>query len=116
MHDAGWILEATGPFDPPQPQFLTTDVAHLDAAAVGGELVVRSRQPGDRMRPAGLGGSKKLQDILVDRKVRRHDRDAVPIVTDSRGRIVWVGGHVVGEAFRVTEGTKAVIILKLRRI
>ena len=116
LHDAGWILEATGPFGPPQPQSLTTDVAHVDAAAVGRELVVRSRQPGDRMRPAGLGGSKKLQDILVDRKVRRRDRDAVPIVTDSRGRIVWVGGHVVGEAFRVTEGTKAVIILKLRRI
>ena len=116
LHDAGWILEAAGPFGQPQPQPLTTAVVHIDATAASGELVVRSRQQGDRMRPAGLGGSKKVQDILVDRKVRRQDRDAVPIVTDSRGRIVWVAGHVVGEEFRVTEGTKAVIILKLRRI
>jgi tRNA(Ile)-lysidine synthase len=116
LHDAGWILEASGPFGRPQPQPLTREVAHIDAASVGGGLVVRSRQAGDRMRPAGLGGTKKVQDILVDRKVRRQDRDTVPVVTDRRGRIVWLAGHVVGEEFRVTEGTKAVIILKLRRI
>jgi len=116
LHDAGWILEAAGPFGQPQPQPPTAAVAHIDARAVSGELVVRSRQPGDRMRPAGLGGHKKVQDILVDRKVRRQARDAVPIVTDLGGRIDWVAGHVVGEEFRVTDGTKAVIILKLRRI
>ena len=116
LHDAGWILEAAGPFGHPQPQPLTKEVAHIDAATVGGGLVVRSWQAGDRMRPTGLGGTKKVQDILVDRKVRRMDRGAVPIVTDTSGRIVWVAGHVLGEAFRVTEGTKAVIILNLRRI
>jgi tRNA(Ile)-lysidine synthase len=115
LQDAGWTLEASGPFEPSQLPPQTTVVAHIDAATTG-ELVVRSRQPGDRMRPAGLAGSKKVQDILVDRKVRRQERDAVPIVTDARGRIVWLAGHVVGEEFRVTEGTKAVIILKLRRI
>ena len=116
LHDAGWILEAAGPFGHPQPQSVTKEVAHIDAATVGGGLVVRSRQAGDRMRPAGLGGTKKVQDVLVDRKVPRNERDGIPIVTDTGGRIVWVAGHVVGEAFRVTEGTKAVIILKLRRI
>jgi tRNA(Ile)-lysidine synthase len=115
-HDAGWILEAAGPFGEPQPQSSTPAVAHIDATAVADGLVVRSRQPGDRMRPAGLAGSKKVQDILVDRKVRRQDRDAVPIVAAADGRIVWLAGHVVGEEFRVTEGTKAVITLKLRRI
>jgi tRNA(Ile)-lysidine synthetase-like protein len=116
LHDAGWMLEASGPFGQPQIRPWTREVAQIDATAVGTALVVRSRQPGDRMRPAGLDGSKKVQDILVDRKVRRRDRDTVPIVTDRRGRIVWLAGHVVGEEFRVTEGTKAVIILKLRRI
>jgi tRNA(Ile)-lysidine synthase len=79
-------------------------------------LRVRNRRPGDRLRPVGLGGSKKVQDVLVDRKVSRRDRDAVPIITDADDRIVWVAGHALGEAFRVTEATKGVIILKLRRI
>ncbi|MFN7978179.1 MAG: tRNA lysidine(34) synthetase TilS [Vicinamibacterales bacterium] len=56
-------------------------------------LTVRSRRPGDRLRPVGLGGSKKVQDLLVDRKVARGIRDLVPVVTDASGRIVWVAGH-----------------------
>jgi tRNA(Ile)-lysidine synthase len=78
--------------------------------------MVRSRRPGDRLQPVGLGGRKKVQDVLVDRKVPRADRDRVPIVTDARGRIVWLAGHALDEAFRVTDRTNAVVILQLRRI
>lgn len=116
VQQAGWILEAFGPLRQPRLEGVTGDAAQIDAAKVPGGFVVRSRQPGDRFRPAGLGGSKKVQDIFVDRKVPRVERDRVPIVTDVGGRIVWVAGHVIAEEFRVTEVTKAVIILKLRRI
>jgi tRNA(Ile)-lysidine synthase len=114
---AGWTLEAEGPI-----RRLTGDVrpgaadrVHVEAAELGAGLVVRSRQPGDRLRPLGVGGQKKVQDVLVDRKVPRGDRDSVPIVTDRNGRIVWVAGHVLAEEFRVSEGTNTVVILKLRR-
>ncbi len=49
-------------------------------------LSVRHRLPGDRV------GSKKLQDVLVNARVRREDRDRVPLVCDASGRIVWVVG------------------------
>ena len=80
-------------------------------------LVVRSRRPGDRLRPAGLGGRrKKLHDLLVDRKVPREQRDSVPLVVDGDGRIVWVVGLAVAEDFRVTEPLQGVILLKARRL
>lgn len=60
---------------------------------VAAPLVVRGRRPGDRIRPVGLGGTKKLQDLLVDHKVPRAERDRVPVVTDALGRLVWVAGH-----------------------
>jgi tRNA(Ile)-lysidine synthase len=88
----------------------------IDAAGVGPAVVVRRRQSGDWIRPLGLGGRKKLQDVLVDRKVPRERRDLVPVVTDVRGRVIWVAGHVLAEEFRVTSDTNAVVILKLRRI
>jgi tRNA(Ile)-lysidine synthase len=113
--DGGWMVEALD-FDRPQRLVADPTVAQIDAASVSGGLVVRSRRPGDRIRPVGLGGRKKLQDVLVDRKVSRRERDAVPIVTDKTERIIWVAGHVLGEEFQVTERTKAVIILNLRRI
>jgi tRNA(Ile)-lysidine synthase len=80
-------------------------------------LAVRSRRHGDRFRPAGLGGrTKKLQDYLVDRKVARDERDALPMVVDGADRIVWIVGHPVAEDFRVTEPSQGVIFLKARRL
>lgn len=78
-------------------------------------LVVRSRKPGDRFQPPGMGGrSRKLQDYLVDRKVPRADRDLLPLVVDDDDRIVWIVGHAVSEDFRVTAPSRGVIILKVK--
>ena len=95
-------------------------VGNGPVAAVRGDLCreilgVRNRRPGDRFRPVGLNGHKKLQDFFVDRKVTRHTRDAVPIVVDQHDRIVWVAGYGIDEAFRVTDTAQAVLILKLTR-
>jgi tRNA(Ile)-lysidine synthase len=82
-------------------------------------LVVRNRRPGDRFHPAGLGGRKKLQDFFVDRKIARDDRDRVPIVTvseDDSDRIVWVAGHRIDEAFRVTDPGQGMLLLKLKAL
>lgn len=68
-----------------------THFAVLDADRIEGPLVVRTRRPGDRISPVGMKGTKKLQDILVDAKIPRDERDRVPIVADARG-IVWVVG------------------------
>jgi tRNA(Ile)-lysidine synthase len=81
-----------------------------------GSLAVRNRRPGDRFRPVGLDGQKKLQDYFVDRKVARNQRDAVPLVVDETDRIVWVAGFGIDEAFRVTDPAQAVIILKLKAL
>jgi len=79
-------------------------------------LAVRSRRPGDRFRPLGQSGRKKLQDFLVDRKIPRETRDSLPLVVDGDDRIVWVVGQSVAEDFRVTEPSRGVILLKARRL
>jgi tRNA(Ile)-lysidine synthase len=116
--DAAWILEAEGPCvrHVGSRTRVRADQVEIEAAGLGRSLIVRSREPGDRVRPLGATGRKKVQDVFVDRKVARLERDQVPLVTDDRGRIVWVAGHVLGEDFKVTDSTKAVIILKLRRL
>lgn len=88
------------------------DQVVVEASHLAAPLVVRNRRPGDSFRPLGLQGHKKLQDFFVDAKVGRGERDTVPIVVDSKGQIVWVAGHAVAEEFRVTDRTRAVVILK----
>jgi tRNA(Ile)-lysidine synthase len=91
----------------------TCDLAVVSATELAVPLTVRSRQDGDAFRPLGLGGRKKLQDFFVDRKVRRTERDRVPLVVDRQDRIVWVAGYALGEEFRVTDPGRAVVILKM---
>lgn len=78
----------------------------------GSVLAVRNRRPGDRLR-IGRQGHRKVQDLLVDRKVPRADRDRVPIVVDGADRIIWVAGHVLDWDFRVTDPAQGVVILRL---
>jgi tRNA(Ile)-lysidine synthase len=43
-------------------------------------LALRSRRPGDRFRPEGGRGTKKLKSWLIDRKVPRERRDALVVL------------------------------------
>ena len=86
------------------------------AGALRLPLAVRSRRPGDRFRPLGAPGARKLQDFFVDRKVPRGERDTVPLVVDASDRIVWVVGQTVAEDFRVTDPSRGVILLKVRHL
>lgn len=71
----------------------------------GAPLVIRTRRPGDRMQPFGLTGSVKLQDVLVDLKVPRAERDRVPVVT-CRDEIVWIPGYRIARAWAVSGPSK----------
>jgi tRNA(Ile)-lysidine synthase len=50
----------------------------------------RARRPGDRFRPAGGRGSKKLKSWLIDRKVPREVRDALRVLADDAGWVLWI--------------------------
>lgn len=90
-------------------------VAVLDAAAAGEPLGVRFWRPGDRFRPLGSTGRRKLQDLFVDRKVPAGSRGQVPLVVDAHDRILWVAGHAIAADARVTEATTRVLLLQMQR-
>ena len=81
--------------------------ATVSAASLGALATVRSWREGDRMRPAGLGGSKTLQDLFTDRKVPRALRRLLPVV-EAGGEIAWVAGVAVDERFAAPPGPGAV--------
>ena len=90
------------------------ELAVLDPAAIEGPLTVRSWRDGDRIRPLGLGGTKSLQDLFMDRKVPRSLRRTLPVVT-SDGRIVWIAGVAVSEEFAARPGGAATAVLSAKR-
>jgi tRNA(Ile)-lysidine synthase len=93
---------------------VTCDVGEGNLTGLAPTLEVRAWRPGDRMRPAGLGGSKSLQDLFTDRKVPRSDRHTLPVVV-SDGEIAWVPGVATAERFRAGEDSQERVRLDWRR-
>ena len=118
MPEAGVTIAASiqvgEPAAAPGPLGLDKRVAMLQASSLALPLAVRTRRPGDRFRPLGAPGRRKLQDLLVDRKVPREAREIVPLVVDAADRIVWVVGVAIAEECRVTSPGAGVVILEVR--
>jgi len=70
------------------------------ADALAGNLRVRNWREGDRFRPFGLDGSKKLSDLFREKRLPAADRPGVLVVEDDAG-IIWVVGLARAERTRL---------------
>ncbi|HTA21647.1 MAG TPA: tRNA lysidine(34) synthetase TilS, partial [Polyangia bacterium] len=83
----------------------------FDADALAWPLVLRARLPGDRMRPRGGRGSRKLSDLLIDAKVARAARDALPVLTTADDVVLFVPGLRPAEQGRPSKGTTRFLLV-----
>ncbi|ROQ90734.1 tRNA lysidine(34) synthetase TilS [Desulfosoma caldarium] len=88
-------------------------MALMDAESLRWPLVVRSFKPGDRFRPLGARGSKKLQDFFTDAKVPRRLRARVPLLCDQE-KICWVVGYRLDDRVKVTHHTQRILKMRWR--
>ena len=79
------------------------------------ELQIRNRRAGDRIRPFGSRRSKKLKDLMIDRRIPRESRDRL-LVLVADGQPIWVSGVTLDERCRIEEGATSVWILELRAL
>lgn len=88
------------------------DQIAMDLERIREPMVLRSPAPGDRLRPEGLGGSRKVQDLLVDAHVPRRQRWRVPILADADG-VIWVVGHRLDERVSPGAHTRRVLLVRV---
>ncbi|NLY10113.1 MAG: tRNA lysidine(34) synthetase TilS [Firmicutes bacterium] len=72
-------------------------------------LVVRRRQPGDRIEVFGAH-NKKVKDLLIDHKIPVQLRDEIPIICDQTG-ILYIPGVRRSEKGRISPATREVLRL-----
>jgi tRNA(Ile)-lysidine synthase len=89
--------------------------AYFDFKRTGSRLTVRSRRPGDRFQPLGLGHYKKLNRFMIDVGIPRSWRRRVPIVAKPE-QIIWVAGWRTDERVKVTGNTANILQLEFRRL
>ncbi|MBI5267112.1 MAG: tRNA lysidine(34) synthetase TilS [candidate division Zixibacteria bacterium] len=87
--------------------------AVMDRRKIVLPLTVRMVKPGDRFRPLGLQGRKKVGDYLTDRKFPAVLRDEVAAIWDAH-RIVWLSGWDIAEDVKVDRTTSEVVRIEFR--
>jgi tRNA(Ile)-lysidine synthase len=96
----GWLVVAQ--LTPPEQQ--DNWWLALEREQLVEPLYVRRRIAGERFRPAGAQGSKRLQDLFVDMKIPRQYRANWPLLTSS-SQLLWVAGLRAAEG--VVAGSEA---------
>ncbi|MBK8166961.1 MAG: tRNA lysidine(34) synthetase TilS [bacterium] len=84
------------------------------AAVLKGSLRVRGWRRGDRLRPLGLGGSRKVSDVLREARVPVSERGGVLVVDDEEG-ILWVVGLARDERTRLLPGMTGMVTISVIR-
>ena len=87
---------------------------YLDSDKIELPIYLRGPKEGERFSPLGLNGKmKKLQDIMVDRKIPREYRGIYPVIVDNRGEVICIPEYTISERVKVDEGTKNILLLRI---
>ncbi len=87
-----------------------TETVEFAAASVPFPLQLRHYQPGDRLRPSGMSGTKKLQDLFVDLKLTKEERQKTLVVLKD-DEVLWVVGIRRSEGRRPKDGESVLRIV-----
>jgi tRNA(Ile)-lysidine synthase len=86
------------------------NVIEMAAAQITFPLQVRCFSPGDRFRPAGMAGRRKLKDFFISLKMERQRRLRQPLLVMA-GEILWVIGIRRAEGRRPVTGEAVLRLL-----
>jgi len=67
-------------------------VIRLNSKEVLLPLYVRNKRDGDKIEVKGMNGTKKVNHIFIDNKIKLSDRSSWPIVLDAQDNVIWVPG------------------------
>ncbi len=76
----------------------------VDADRIPTNAEWRFRQDGDTFAPLGLGGTKKLNDYFIDKKVPKRLRDSLPVLA-CENKILIVADIEIADEIKVTDDT-----------
>ncbi len=90
---------------------LSKEYTQIDFDSLRFPLQLRYWKEGDVFYPLGMKGKKKLSDYFIQQKINRFQKEAIPLLCNANGDIIWVVGHRLDNRFKVTENTKKVLTL-----
>ncbi len=94
---------------------VASNIAMVDFNLLNEPIILRTWKEGDRMKPLGMRGYKKISDILIDDKISMPAKEK-QLVLESDGEIVWLINRRISENYKITEQTSSVLRLEYHEI
>lgn len=87
---------------------------YCDYDKIVGNVSVRQRMEGDRIKPSGRGCTKSLKKLFNEYHIPVEKRNSIPVICDDSG-IIGIYGYCVDEKAVVDIRTKNVLIIDIRK-
>jgi len=91
---------------------LDNNVAYMDYHKVNFPLIIRNIRAGDKFRPLGMGGFKKIKDFLIDCKIPKNMRKFIPLLA-AGDQIVWIAGLRLDDRVKLTGDTRKILKVEI---
>ncbi len=85
--------------------------ALFDSRCLTEPLWVRNFRQGDRFKPLGVPGHKKLKDLFIENKIPLSIRATLPLLVMGQ-KILWIPGYGRSESALVSDETERVVHIK----
>lgn len=89
-------------------------LAQFDKSKLSFPLKLRIWQDGDRIQPLGMKGSKKVSDVLIDKKVSSAAKKNIMVLL-SGDEIIWIVDCMISEKVKVEDDTKEIWCVELKK-
>ncbi len=83
----------------------------LDYDKIEGEICLRTKMSGDKMRQQGRGVTKTLKKLCTENAVDLSLRDNLPVIADEKG-VIWAYGFGVSDRVKTDASTKNFLIIE----
>lgn len=94
------------------PEKFDSGSLYIDLVKVNWPLKLRKWKRGDKIRPFGMNGQKKISDILIDKKVPIGEKSRIFVLEDGKGEILWLIGKKQSDKARIYPNTQLILHVK----
>lgn len=90
------------------PQVYLKSVIYIDETSLIFPLILRKKKVGDKFKPFGMNGFKKVSDYFKDIKLSLFEKKDVWIL-ENANHIIWIVGYRMDDRCKVTKLTKHIV-------
>jgi len=83
----------------------------VDRDKVTFPLTLRSYLPGERFKPFGRSGTKRISRFLNDKKIDAKRRSSIPVLLTA-GNIIALPGIEIDDNFKITDATQTILAIE----